>query len=664
MADYGEIHLRFQSGFDSYRVGVTSSAAGSTSAETQLDLSRSTLLELQRRITVALQQSRPHDAGIEDELERLGEQLYGAIFPMGPVHVVLTRALWDVLRSPEEQRHRLLVFLHFDPRDPKTAWLAEFPWDVLRVPLSPVRHAALDRRLSIARLLDVTPPPEPQPVVGPLKVLLVRAGAQELGGLELGLEQDSIIEALSSISGIECRSLDMPRRLDLQRMLRDFNPHVLHLMGHGKVDEGTGSGWVYLRNDEGRPIPLRPRDLAEIVSGLSLRLVVLNACQSARGPLSGDGDGSFAEALVSQGVGAVIAMQFTISDKAARVFAAEFYERLAKRATIDDAVTEGRLAMRMDVPDSFEWCTPTLYMRSRMAGVLLQPAPLNEPPPVPAPPRRSLILIRHEAYTHATEQPGPEDARAFFAGREPQVVAIDQTVGLKERDWRNLDREVKRLAAREGDLMRALEERDADIGYYGFPFVPLAVLAGYLAKNRPVHVFEYVSGRFRWNLGSDTPPPPLIADVQTRGAGKAARIRVSVSAFVGLEDCRQVLPDSEVMLDLHFTLAEPDRNSVRSEEQLKSYVQTILETLNKHIASNRNPDNRPESVHLFAAVPVSLAFSLGEVLTPSWLPECFVYNYGIHSEQPRYKWRLSLQAAFEGKRSVKIFKQRGEQKDG
>ena len=36
--------------------------------------------------------------------------------------------------------------------------------------------------------------------------------------------------------------------------------------------------------------------------------------------------------------------------------------------------------------------------------------------------------------------------------------------------------------------------------------VPLAVLAGYLAKNRQVHVFEYVSGRFQWEPGSGSCP--------------------------------------------------------------------------------------------------------------------------------------------------------------
>jgi hypothetical protein len=471
--------------------------------------------------------------------------------------------------------------------------------------------------------------------------------------------------------------MDMPTRQELRRKLRVFQPHVLHFMGHGKVDEDTGSGWIYLRDKKGEPVLLRAQDAAELFSSrLAPQLVVLNACQSARGTLSVNGHGSVAGALVSQGAAVVIAMQFALSDRAAMAFTAEFYTRLAEGASIDDAVTEGRLAMRSEVPDSFEWCTPALYMRTEGMGVLLQRAssnasaqteegdgqaqdgliPSSESPLAPVPSQRPLILIRHEAYKQATEHPGQADAPALFAGREPRMVPIDQTVGLEQRDWMNLEAEVRRLAARDGELRRTFAERDADIGYYGFPYVPLAVLAGYLAKNRQVHVFEYLSGRFQWEPESDTPLPPLNVDVQTRGAGTAARICVSVSARVDLDDCRHVLPDTDVMLDLHFALSSPGRGSVRREDQLKAYVQVIRETLNKHITSNPDPARRPKSVHLFASVPVSLAFYLGDALTASWLPECFVYNYGLPSERPRYKWRLSLQAAFASRRSIKIFK--------
>ncbi|NRD43296.1 SAVED domain-containing protein [Corallococcus exiguus] len=667
MNSYKELHLYFTKGEkDLFRIAVHSDSIGSASGTAPLNLTVSRMHELRDQIAKALRQSISRSVSVNDELKRLGQELYEAIFPEGRVRGVLT-ALVGALTSPESKQQRLRLCMHFAPEDADLAWLAEFPWDVLRIPqFFGAHHAALDHRLSIVRWLDVTQPLRTLTFASPLRVLMVRAGARGHAGLQYAKEQDSITDALSKIPGIHCESLTLPTRQELRDKLLDFSPHVLHFMGHGNVDDDTGNGQLYLQDENGVPDLLRGQDVAELLTGIPpLQLVVLNTCQSARGTLSVDGHCSLAEALVNQGAVAVIAMQFSISDEAALAFSSAFYARLATRASIDDAVTEGRLAIRAKMRDSFEWCTPALYMRGGAAAVLLQPelsvssvhtGNTVEPPPASGTSRKPLILIRHEAYMLAPQQPEPADAPLLFAGRTSRIVDVDQRASLEQRDWRNLEAEVKRLASREGELRRTFAERDADIGYFGFPFVPLAVLAGYLAKNRQVHVFEYLSDRFRWEPDSDTPPPPLNVDVQTRKEGRAARIFVSVSAPVNLGDCRQVLPDSDVRLDLHFALKDTGRGSVRRESQLKAYVQVIRETLNKHIASNQDPECRPESVHIFAAVPVSLAFCLGDALTASWLPECFIYNYGLPSERPRYKWRLSLQAAFEGRRSIKFFK--------
>ncbi|RKH52688.1 CHAT domain-containing protein [Corallococcus sp. AB050B] len=679
MPGYKDFHLRFtRNGASSYRVAVSSDSVGSASATTTRDFPLSRLRELRGQIQGALLQSRPGDADINNGLKQLGEDLYAAVCPPGQVHDALVSSLGDTVLSSNEQQLRLRLFLHFDPCDSELTWLAEFPWDVLWVPVvSQGRPAALDHRLSIVRALDVNQAAQPRKLVPPWRVLLVRAGARGHGGLQLATEEAIITDALMSNAFIQFESLNIPTPHQLWRKLRDFQPQVLHFMGHGKADESTGDCWIYLRDEKGASTQVRAHDIMEIFGGVpSPRLVVLSACQSAHGTVSASGHGSIAGALVSQGVAAVIAMQFAISDQAALAFAEEFYACLAKGSLIDEAVTEGRLAIRLKMRNSFEWCTPALYMRDGAAGVLFQLPPSNssmqmpdhsgqekaEPPPpidpqsMSVPSRRPLILIRHEAYKKATEQPGRADAPLFFAGREPRVVHIDQTAGLEQRKWKNLETEVKRMAAREGVLRRTFEEQDADIGYYGFPFVPLAVLAGRLAMNRRVYVFECVSGRFQWDPESSASVPPLKIDVHKEGEGKAARIRVSVSALVNMEDCRQVLPDPDVMMDLHFSLASPGQNSVRSEEQLSAYVRLIRETITEHVTSNQDPKHRPESVHIFAAVPVSLAYYLGDILTASWLPECFVYNYGSPSESPRYKWRLNLKAAFEGKRSVDILK--------
>ena len=94
----------------------------------------------------------------------------------------------------------------------------------------------------------------------------------------------------------------------------------------------------------------------------SLRLVVLNACEGARSARD-DPFRGVAQALVRQGIPAVIAMQFEISDPAALVFSQSFYQAIADGLPVDVATVEARRAMFAD-GNEVEWATPVLYLRS------------------------------------------------------------------------------------------------------------------------------------------------------------------------------------------------------------------------------------------------------------------------------------------------------------
>lgn len=431
---------------------------------------------------------------------------------------------------------------------------------------------------------------------------------------------------------------------------------ALHLLCHGTQVSNNAYGLTFSSmespNEPDRLDVTELRDLIFSSQGAhSLRLVTLSSCQGGDAGTPAHLLGSVARMLHGQGVPAVIASRLPLSCSGSVTVAETLYEGLlVQRDNLRTVLSTIRGRLRSEVK-SRDWLSLQFYARADDESAL---TPFIEPPPpAPAPSGRQLILIRHEAYSKVPVEPVPSDAPGLFAGRQPRLVAIDQTQELEQRDWKNLEAAVKRLASPEEELRRAYAERDADIAYYGFPFVPLAALAGHLAKNRQVHAFEYVSGRFQWESGAPTPHLPLEVDVQPRESGNAVRLRLSVSAPVLLEHCRQVLPDSDVRLDLHFTLEAPKRGSVRREEQLKAYVQAIQDTLDKYILGN--PALPLKSIHIFAAVPVSVAFHLGHALAATWLPECFIYNYG-KLEEPAYKWRLSLQAAAQGRRSIKIFK--------
>ena len=115
----------------------------------------------------------------------------------------------------------------------------------------------------------------------------------------------------------------------------------------------------------------------------SLRLAVLNACEGARGSRDDPFAGT-AQTLVQQGISAVIAMQFEITDEAAITLAQEFYGALADNYPVDAALAEARKALFAE-GHGVEWGTPVLYMHAP-DGRIFDIAPASASPTVPPKP--------------------------------------------------------------------------------------------------------------------------------------------------------------------------------------------------------------------------------------------------------------------------------------
>ncbi len=94
---------------------------------------------------------------------------------------------------------------------------------------------------------------------------------------------------------------------------------------------------------------------------VTLRLAILNACEGGRSSLQ-DPFSGVATSLIEREIPAVIGMQFEITDRAAIVFASEFYSALADGLPVDSSVAEARKAIYADRND-IEWGTPVLFMR-------------------------------------------------------------------------------------------------------------------------------------------------------------------------------------------------------------------------------------------------------------------------------------------------------------
>jgi hypothetical protein len=176
------------------------------------------------------------------------------------------------------------------------------------------------------------------------------------------LESEGLVDLFwtqtSSVSALSCRLDRPPRKAQGARASWD----VFHFIGHGGLDE-KGSGYLIVQEDGGsggKPLS------AEVLCSLLARpdgpdLVVLSSCSGAQAK-PGELFSDTASALVRAGVSAVLAMQAEISDDAAILFMAAFYNSLASNHSLQHALTEARNQLRDSFPT--EWATPVLYLHS------------------------------------------------------------------------------------------------------------------------------------------------------------------------------------------------------------------------------------------------------------------------------------------------------------
>ena len=240
----------------------------------------------------------------------------------------------------------------------------DLPWEFMYLQ---DEFLALNPRSPVVRYIKGAGRVAPLKAELPLRLLVVIASPSDEIPLDTSAEKERIAAALQPLTAqgmIEVTYIEGPDTWE--RLLEALLPnrtHILHFIGHGAFDEAMGEGVLVMEDAEGRATRIDSERLRVLVQGKSkLRLVVLNSCLGTEGsdaqPFS-----SMAAGLVRSGIPAVIAMQFEISDNAARKIAQTFYTSLALNLPVDAALTEARRKIFLSDRDSLEWATPILYMQ-------------------------------------------------------------------------------------------------------------------------------------------------------------------------------------------------------------------------------------------------------------------------------------------------------------
>ena len=353
---YLDFYLQLSRTERSYRAQVLSSPAGEASSDFIAPFSELELENFVLRIGRPRRGTRRIGSPEMEALKTLGKGLYDAVLS-GDV-----RACWSTsVREAEAQNAGLRLRL----RIADAPELNDVPWEYLY-------NSNLNRFLSLSeytpliRFLDLPERIRPLPVDARLEILVMISSPTDYPGLDIENEWSRLNEALAGPVGsgqVRLRRLPEARLTVLQRELRRGEYHILHFIGHAGFDREAQGGVLVLCDDTGKGRRVTAENLGFLLHDhRSLRLVVLNACEGSRASRA-DPFAGVAQTLVQQGVPAVIAMQFEITDQAAITFAEEFYASVADGHPVDAALADARKAI-FGTGNDIEWGTPVLYLRA------------------------------------------------------------------------------------------------------------------------------------------------------------------------------------------------------------------------------------------------------------------------------------------------------------
>ena len=296
------------------------------------------------------------------------------------------RMLWQAVEIDKtfDELHRyagnkvLAIEVHSD--DPA---IQNLPWETLYHPekgfLGWEEGFTLSRVFANVKIETETVPS------GPLRVLLFSSLPDDLDGeqgrLNVEEEQEKVLEALMgqiTAGTVELHMPDDGRFTTFERMLKQLQPHMVFLSGHGHFYQNDHSdepsyGSFLFENNEGLSLAVKDEELAKTFKGSGVRCVVLSACESGKAASDALNTG-LVRHLTAQQLPHVIGMRESVFDRAGILFAQTFCESMAQAQRVDVALQEARRAIITSTwrdqdlgglaEQSLEqWSLPALYSR-------------------------------------------------------------------------------------------------------------------------------------------------------------------------------------------------------------------------------------------------------------------------------------------------------------
>ncbi len=360
------------------------------------------ILRLENAVLSSIGNRRGRSSRGEAILKDFGRKVFNVVFrETSQIAIQFNSSLNMIANDPEYEGLRVKLRI-------ESPELTQWPWEYV-YDEHKKNYLCLRERSPIVRFLDVNEPSGDLEVDGRLNILgMIANPGGEWSTLDTERERKIIDDAIGPLQEegkVNFRWVAGETIDHLLDAIQKESWHVFHFIGHGGVfeyDEDepmTGppgereTGFIVLSDGAGGSVEISASKLKNVLQGQSLRLVVLNCCEGARGG-SKDAFSSTGASLVRSGIPAVVAMQFPISNVAATQFANGFYKSLATNASLEKAMTWARV--RMSHASDMEWGIPVLFTRfpsgrlftlrqSAEAGPAPEPVGRTVPDEAPAP---------------------------------------------------------------------------------------------------------------------------------------------------------------------------------------------------------------------------------------------------------------------------------------
>ena len=323
-----------------------------------LNQQNQTLKQIILKTRVSIGSKETDDEGNKIQLEREYQPNQTGGYPLLQLlHQILIEPIIDLL--PTDANNQIVFIPHYDLflvpfvalQDSKNRYLIE-DYTILTAPSIQVleitrEHQNRVRGLRQAALIVGDPTIDPKFKENPYK-LNQMSRAKEAS------------EAIAAILGTQAITGDNATKVAiLDRML---NTRIVHLSAHGLLDDFQGfgiPGSIILapseKTDDGS------LNAAEILQlKLDSELVVLSACSTGRGKITGDGVVGLSRCFILAGVPSIIVSLWNMGVISAKLLMTEFYQNLARGDNRAAALRCAMLTTKARFPSPIAWAAFTL----------------------------------------------------------------------------------------------------------------------------------------------------------------------------------------------------------------------------------------------------------------------------------------------------------------